>query len=514
MKQHVLWSVLMAAAAVAAAPMALGGVPEQPTFAKDVAPIFYAKCVSCHRPGGVAPMSLLTYEEARPWAKSIGQNVGGRVMPPWHADPGFGPFKNDRSLTEDEVATIVKWVETGARPGDAKDLPALPELPKDDWSLGEPDYVFELGPFDVKGGGPDQFKNFTHPTDFGEDKWLRAVQIRPGNPKVVHHVILWKGSEAGGNQQGWLDAWAAGADATVFPEGTGRMLEKGSSIIGDMHYHPTDTDETDLTRVGLYFADPKDVKKELVNLWIMNAEFEIPAGDPNYQATATYTFQQDSHILSLAPHMHYRGKDFTYIATFPDGRKETLLKVSKYDFNWQTAYEFEKPIPAPKGTRIDCIAHWDNSANNPANPDPTRNVRFGPESTDEMMIGFADFIVDEGVRPKVHESPVIAKMAELVEKYPGEVFEVMIPSGGRMAPSAMHIPKQGQGGWYVEFNNVVGIAPIIDITWTGDAFEATAKIPGQGDMKLSGKVDVAAAKLELTLDDGRGSSTIPGRLVK
>lgn len=487
----------------AVAPMAWTGIAlaeATPTYSKDVAPILNTNCVSCHRPGDIAPMSLLSYDEVRPWARSIAKNVEEGIMPPWHADPGFGPFKNERSLTDEEVATIVRWVETGAREGNKKDLPPKPQFDESGWKLGEPDYVVEFDPVDVSADGPDQFYDLIGKTELDEDKWITAVEIQPGDRRVVHHVILWQGGQA--SQEGWIGAWAAGAQPMEFPKGTGRLLKKGQNIIGDMHYHPSGEATQDQTKVGLHFAESEDIEKELINLWVANNSFEIPPGHPNYEARSNYTFPQDSRILTLTPHMHYRGKDFSYALVYPDGTRKDLLKVSNYDFNWQTLYEFEEPVVAPAGSRIECVAHWDNSPENPDNPDPNKTVRFGLESYDEMMIGFVDYVVEEGVRPAEAPNPIPAKTQELAGQYPGEVFRVMIQQGGGLEPSALHLPKSGDGGWYVRVGSIAGKAPITDIVWTGNAFEAIARIPGQEPAKLSGTVDGATLTMQMSTPQG------------
>lgn len=484
-------------------------LPGSPTFTRDVAPILYKNCAECHRPGEIGPMSLLSYDEVRPWAKSIHKAVADRQMPPWHADPGYGPFLDERRLSDREIALITKWAESGAPQGDPKDLPQVPKLSTGEWTLGEPDYIIEFDSVTIPAEGPDQFKNLIHQTDFPEDKWVTAVEIEPSNRTVVHHVILWQVGEDGTpTPSGWLGAWAAGATERPFPEGTGRLLEKGSRIMADMHYHPSGKEGTDRTRVGLHFAD-KEVEKELVNLWVINTEFAIPAGDPNYEAHATHTFNQDSIILALTPHMHYRGKDFVYTLTRPDGKKEELLKVSRYDFNWQTTYQFKEPLEVPKGSRIDCVAHWDNSANNPANPDPNKTVRFGNESYDEMMIGFVDYVVKEGVRPKGGDDDLIrAKITELVNLYPGEVYELKVPNGPPGTPpqlNAIHLPREGEGGWYIKFGPIVGKAPLTQIKWDGDAFECLMSIPNQGEQTLKGKKDPTTGALLFTMSDGPGA---------
>ena len=503
----------MLCAASAATMMAGAASAAKPTYSKDVAPIMNTNCVVCHRAGESAPMSLTSYDEVRPWVKAILKNVSENVMPPWHADKGYGPFKNDRSLSQDEIDTIVKWAKVGAPEGSKSDLPPMPEFPTSEWRIGEPDFVVTFDEQTLPASGPDQFYNLVGKTDFPDDKWISAVEIQPGDRKVVHHVILWQGQQ--GNPNGWISAWAAGAGPTNFPDGTARLLKKGQPLVGDMHYHLYGEDTKDKTRVGVKFLDKDKVQKELVNLWVMNADFKIPAGDPNYEAKSTFTFGEDSTILTLTPHMHYRGKDFQYTLTLPDGSKKELLKVSKYDFNWQTGYEFEQPIEAPKGSKIDCVAHWDNSTNNPANPDPTKDITFGPESYDEMMIGFVDYVVKDGVSPKpdTTANPVIAKAQELAAAHPGEIFKVMIQqSEAKLEESALHLPKTGDGGWYVKIGSIVGKANVKDIVWTGTSFTATALVPGQDPMAISGTVEGENLKLVLPIGNGQ-TITLSGTLV-
>lgn len=487
-------------------------VEKGPTFVDDVAPILHSQCVSCHRPGQIGPMPLRTYDEVRPWAKSIAKNVKSGLMPPWHADPGYGPFRNDRSLSSQEIDTLVRWTRRGAPRGDGK--VSVPDVDWGDgnWTLGKPDYVIELEAVEVPADGPDLFHDFVVELPFEEDRWITGVEILPGNREVLHHVVLLK--DGGEAPQGMIGGWAAGAEPDRMPAGTARIVEKGARIVADMHYHPSGTAGTDATRIGLHFATPEEIDKELVNYWIMNTEFAIPAGDDNYEAHASFTFPQDSHLFSLTPHMHYRGKDFTYTATFPDGRSQELLKVSRYDFNWQTTYILEEPLAVPEGTRIDCVAHWDNSKKNPANPDPTRTVRFGPESYDEMMIGFIDYTVDEGMRPKPMENPIFAKTRELAARYPGEIYKVEIRStpGGPLQPSALHIPRQGEGGWYVAFGSIVGRARVFDIAWNGQDFTTKLMIPGQGLMTLEGTADPSGS-VSMKLTDSEGNSdTVSGSL--
>lgn len=366
---------------------------DRPTYTKDIAPILNENCVTCHRPNDIAPMSLLNYQEVRPWAKSIARQVYNRSMPPWHADPEYGHFKNERSLTQKQINTIVWWSHQGATEGKRGDLPKVPKFDSSGWRLGEPDYTVEFRAVTIPADGRDRFLDLEAHTGLPEDSWVTAVEIMPGDRSVVHHVILWQGQK--NQQNGWIGAWGAGGNPMVFHKGTGRLLKRNVLVIADMHYHPSGTATIDQTVIGLHIAkSPKDIKAPLTNLWVINATFEIPPGAANHEVRSSHIFPEAAKIISLAPHMHYRGKDFTYTVTYPDGQVETLLKVSNYDFNWQTTYDLEKPISVPKGTKIECVAHFDNSASNLSNPDYTKAIRFGNESYDEMMIGFVDYVPD------------------------------------------------------------------------------------------------------------------------
>ncbi len=478
------FGMLLAGGLVAAA----NEIPRNPTYTKDVAPIFNANCVQCHRPGDIGPMSLLSYEEVRPWAKSIRKNVESKTMPPWHADPGVGEFRNDRSLDDQEIATIVRWAKSGAKKGNPADMPPAPAVSSGEWRLGEPDVIVDFKKVKLKAGGPDRFYDLTGKTGLKEDKWIRAIEVKPGNRKVVHHVIIWQGGQG---SNGWLGAWAAGMEPMVFPEGTGRKLRAGLSLVADMHYHPADTPEVDETQIGLYLADDDEIDKELINLWIQNAGFRIPAGDPDYKARARYTFGQDAYIMAFLPHMHYRGKEFSYTARFPDGRKEKLLQVSNYDFNWQTGYEVQEPIFVPKGTRIECVAVWDNSEDNPVNPDPTRNVTFGDESYDEMMIGFVDYIVAEGRSAQSPGDAIDALAKELHKTSPGDIYRLdVIADEDQPFLGAVRLPRDSATGeWHINLMGSMQKAPVTEIKWNGDHVTAIVKVMGQ-TFQLDAKLDL------------------------
>ena len=379
----------------------LGFAANPATFTKDVAPILYRRCVECHRPGEIAPMSLMTYQDARPWAKSIREKVAARIMPPWHADPEYGKFENDPRLSQQEIDTIVAWVDRGSPKGNDKDMPPAPKF-TDGWTIGQPDVVFEMSEeYAVPAGGVVPYLYFNVPTHFTEDKWIQALEIRPGNRSVVHHVIAFtqepgttaRGGEGPQRGRGQLGGITPNKTGVVFSPGTARLIKAGSSIVFQMHYTPNGAAAKDRTKIGLIFAK-EPPQRLLVTGNALNFGFRIPPGDPNYEVVASTTFKEDITIASFMPHMHYRGKDFTYTATYPDGRQEILLRVPKYDFNWQLTYRLRDPITLPKGTKLTCVAHFDNSTGNPANPDPAKEVRWGDQTWEEMMIGWFTSIRD------------------------------------------------------------------------------------------------------------------------
>ena len=368
------------------------------TFTKDVAPILYKNCAECHRSGEIAPMSLMTYQEARPWAKSMREHVVNRTMPPWSADPKVGQWANDPRLSQQDIDTIVTWVEAGAPKGEDKDLPPAPKFTTG-WTIGEPDVVLEMPQeYNVPADGTIPYLYYSMPTNFTEDKWIQAMEIRPGNRSVVHHVIAYsqdagvKDTAAGG--EGELRAGRTHLGG-ITPNKTGihygtdmaRLIKKGSNIVFQMHYTTNGTPTKDRTKIGFVFAKEPG-KKMLVTGNAMNVRFAIPAGDGNHEVKASKTFTEDVLITSFMPHMHVRGKAFSYTATYPDGRSELLLNVPNYDFNWQHTYLPKAPIRLPKGARLDCVAAFDNSSKNKYNPDPTMTVRWGDQTWEEMMIGW------------------------------------------------------------------------------------------------------------------------------
>jgi len=374
------------------------------TFTKNVAPILYKNCAECHRPTGVAPMSLMGYKEVRPWAKSVKERVVDRSMPPWFADPKHGEFANDPSLSQDEINTIVSWVDAGAPKGDDKDLPPSPKF-TEGWEIGQPDLVLSMKEEQaVPADGVIPYLYFRIPTNFTEDRWVQAVEIKPGDPRVVHHVIAMV-EDPRQNRIGGLGGITPNKRAIISPPGSARLVRAGAVIRLQMHYTTMGVATKDRTSVGLIFAKERP-KIALQGSNAMNMGFVIPAGAPNHEVRASKTLTEDTYLYSLMPHMHVRGKDFTYTAVYPDGRSEVILSVPRYDFDWQLDYELKKPLFLPKGTRLDCVAHFDNSIKNKFNPDPTKDVRWGDQTWEEMMIGWYTTVrhLDAGAKPGVASS--------------------------------------------------------------------------------------------------------------
>jgi peroxiredoxin len=371
------------------------------TFSKDVAGILQKNCQECHRDGQIGPMPLVTYDDAAPWAEMIRRVVKDGRMPPWHADPHFGTFANNRSLSAAEKQTLLAWIDQGCPQGDPKDLPPAKHF-AEGWRIGQPDLVVtmpkaykvpaETGPRGVP------YRYFEVKTNFDKDMWVQAVEAKPGAREVVHHIVVFvtdggdfrqNGEDRAGD--GFLVGYAPGDMPSVFPPGHAKKIAKGKTLLFQMHYTPNGTAQEDRSSIGLIFAK-EPPKYEVRSRGVMNPRFEIPPGDANYKVEATSTFRKDTLLVSLLPHMHLRGKDFQYEVVFPDGRRETLLSVPKYDFNWQSNYRLAEPLTMPAGTRIECTAHYDNSAANKNNPNPQEPVRWGDQTWEEMMVGFVDYV--------------------------------------------------------------------------------------------------------------------------
>jgi hypothetical protein len=366
--------------------------------------VLRSRCSGCHTEGGPAPFALRTFEQARAWSSSIRRAVAEDSMPPWHADPRYGEFANDRRLPASEKAKLLAWIDGGSLAGSAPPETATAERPASsgriDWSIGVPDLVFELPEeVTVPAAGEVPYHGYRVETGLAEDVWIQAAETRPGNPAVVHHIIVqaFPGAgaaapPAGGDPRtaGDLGGYAPGTGPLVMPPGVGRRLPAGAVIDFQMHYTPTGKEETDRSRIGLILA-AEPPRHESLTALCSTPFLWIPAGEGVVRFEADLTFPRATRLLSLRPHMHLRGDTFEFRAEYPDGRSEILLLVTGYDFNWQTTYRFAEPRPLPAGTRLRCTATYDNSVGNPQNPDPTRDVSWGRETTDEMMIGFVDY---------------------------------------------------------------------------------------------------------------------------
>lgn len=425
-----------------------------PTFSKDVAPIFYKNCTACHRPGEIAPMSLLTYSAARPYARSIGARVTNGTMPPWHADPAHGQFANDRRLTDAEKDVILKWVAAGAPEGNAKDLPPQPVYP-DGWTIGKPDAIFALQEdYPVPASGTIDYKYFEVPTNFTEDRWIQAFEVKPGSPSVVHHVIVYARPprrqpsataaqaapsrpqqrreppfsfapnmdepddvKANGARQetpndrpapeagtgSFVGGFTPGQNVRVFAPGSALRLPAGSTLVFQMHYTANGKATTDRSKIGFVFADQPPVQETIIGA-LVNQNFTLPAGASNTEVDAEMTLNQNMTLWSLLPHTHVRGRRWQVEATYPDGRKEIILSVPNYDFNWQTDYVFKQPLKLPKGTKLKTLAWYDNSAANKSNPNPTADVHWGEQTWEEMQFTAFTFTLDQQPSPRAATS--------------------------------------------------------------------------------------------------------------
>ena len=386
MPRHGFFAILLISAAHAA-----GG---ETTF-RDIQPILRNHCQECHRPGEIGPMPLGSYAQVRPWAKAIKEAVLAKKMPPWFADPHYGKFANDLSLNSKDIATLVAWVDGGAHEGnsDAASNPADAGKWPSGWRISKPDAVFELQqPVTIPGSGTLNYMYFSVPTGFTEDRWVESVEVRPSNRAVVHHAIVLVQSYDSRWGGGFLAGYAPGAVPQRWKPGQARLIKAGSNLIFQMHYTPSGKPGLDRTQVGMVFAR-QPVTYQIVASQAVNHSFEIPPGEPDYKVESASLIDEPAMLVGLRPHMHVRGKSFEYRAVYPDGSSEILLRVPKYNFNWQPYYYLATPLKLPTGTRIECVAHFDNSANNAFNPDPKVPVRWGDQSWDEMMIGWFDLAV-------------------------------------------------------------------------------------------------------------------------
>ena len=363
------------------------------TYAKDIAPVLQNRCVSCHREGQIAPFTLTEYDDVVAWADMCLEVIDDGRMPPWGANPVHGEFLNDARLTPGESKLFHAWVDAGTPEGDANDLPA-PRKFVDGWQMPKPDAVYQMPEeFEVPANGTVPYKYFVWDPGFTEDKWVYGAEARPGNPEVVHHLFLFyipPGQEKHRPEDPLFNAIAAfapGMPPIVGPEKYAVRIPAGSKLAFQIHYTPNGKATTDRSEAAVVFADPKKVEKEVKVAAAMNFKFLIPPFHPNYPIAAEKKFKEDTLLYTLTPHMHYRGKAFRFTAHYPDGKEEILLDVPRYDFNWQIVYLLKQPKLLPAGTVVKLEGHFDNSADNPLNPDPAQFVRWGDQTWDEMMLG-------------------------------------------------------------------------------------------------------------------------------
>ena len=431
------------------------------TFNKEIAPILFKSCAECHRPGEAAPFSVLTYKDVRPWAKSIKEKVVSRQMPPWHADPHVGRWANDPRLTQAQVDTIAAWVDSGAPEGNPKDLAPAPQF-VEGWGIGKPDVVIQMPEeYTIEASGPDEYQYFDAPTNFKEDMYVQRAEARPSNRIVVHHIIAFvvppgqpslnmvpkeqrsaalegslkntpfyrdgllirmkkdqpvydDASQIPANLKGFnnvddfLTAYAPGSDYGEWQPGTAKKIPAGATIRFQVHYSKVaGSVQKDRSMVGMIFTKqpPERLMKTRA---VSNVFFQIPPGAERHKVTASWKPSLDITLYSLMPHMHYRGAAMEYKVFYPDGKTETLLNVPGYDFAWQTNYTLKEPKQLPKGAKIMVTAYFDNSTKNKFNPDPTKDVRYGEPTYDEMMLGFMDYVTEyptvAQIDPKVLDS--------------------------------------------------------------------------------------------------------------
>jgi mono/diheme cytochrome c family protein len=407
---------------------------EPPTYSETIAPIVYATCVECHRAGGAAPFPLVSYEDIARRATLVAAVTRSRSMPPWHAAHGYGEFVGERRLTDEQIARIGEWAARGVPRGDPASMPDLPVF-TDGWQLGEPDLVLEMTVgFDVPADGPDVYRNFVLPTGLTEDRWVRAVELRPQARRAVHHALFayasggslsqrdgadgqpgFAGSMAvgvlpGPGGSGGLGGWAVGGRAMIFPDGLEARLPAGSDFLLQVHFHPTGKPEIERSTVGLYFSDTPPTKAgasiELPALFGFGAGIDIPAGEAHYTIHDAFTIPADVRVHSAYAHAHYLGREMKVDARLPDGSRVPLLWIDDWDFNWQEFYTYARPVSLPRGTRLEATLTYDNSEGNPRNPhSPPRRVQWGLESTDEMgTIGLLLEILDRRDEPALRRA--------------------------------------------------------------------------------------------------------------
>lgn len=378
--------------------------PEHPdaavTYSSHIASIIQENCQSCHRPTQVGPFPLTSYEHVRGWSAMIHSVVESGRMPPWNASPEFdGVFANERKLKPEDKRMLLAWIEAGMPRGNPGDDPPGKAWPNN-WRIGKPDKVYTMPEvFNVPADGVVEYQYFNIPTDFRKDMWIQAMEAQAGAEDVVHHIIAFTVDPKNpterkrlGLEDGFLCGAVPGDLPSIFPEGRGKKLPAGAALVLQVHYTTNGKPRKDKCKIAMVFAD-KPVTEEVRTRGIYNLNFTIPPGDPNYEVRSSHKLTEDTQVLSLYPHMHFRGKSWKYVAHLPDGTDKVMLDVPKYNYGWQESYIYRQPVLLPAGTTLECIAHYDNSDDNFVNPDPAASVKFGDQSWEEMMIGYIDYVV-------------------------------------------------------------------------------------------------------------------------
>jgi len=393
-----------------------------PTYSREIAPLLQEHCVECHRPGGIGPFALQDYAAARRWADDIASFTASRVMPPWKATPGFGDLAGSRHMPQSAIDTIAAWVAGGTPEGDPAHLPPPREFTSN-WKLGrEPDLLLDCPEYSLGADGPDEYRCFVLPTDLPGDQYVTALEVRPGNARVVHHVLTFldvtgraraldqrhegpgyitSAGYPGFLPSGNLGGWAPGMQVRELPSGIVRLLPRKADVVVQVHYHRSGRVERDRTQIGLYFAQ-KPPERCVQNVPVLPwsgplGEFEIPAGSARHEVRTSFVLPQAMEAVAITPHMHLLGHDMEVTARLPDGTITNLVQIRDWDFNWQETYPFQAPVPLPRLTRIEVVAHFDNSEDNPANPfRPVRAVRWGESTDEEMCIAFIEMVPRPG----------------------------------------------------------------------------------------------------------------------
>jgi hypothetical protein len=414
--------------------------PATVTYCKDVAPLVYAHCTGCHRAGEVAPFELQSYADVSKRAKQIARVTHSRYMPPWKPERGVNEFLGDRSLSDAQVATIQAWVEQGAVEGSPSDLPPAPKF-TDGWTLGEPDLIVKMPQaYRVQAEGRDVFRCFVMPLNFDEDKYVTAVDYRPGNRRVVHHALFFldnlgvarkkedapgKGFASFGSPgfapTGGLGGWAPGSVPMFLPDGMGRLVKKGSDLVLQLHFHPTGKEEDEQSTLGLYFAKKKP-EKTIAGFMVSSRQIDIPPGEKRYKVTKEFTTPIDAELVGVSPHAHYLCKEMKVDAIKPDGTTQPLILIKDWDFGWQGQYLYKTPLKFPAGTKVRMEYTYDNSADNPRNPSsPPRRVLHGQQTQDEMAIVFLNYV-----------APNAAAAAQMRNAMIRNAVKDLVPSGAGM----------------------------------------------------------------------------------